>query len=120
MNTKYFHTKANMRRDRNKIDSLLALDGTWCCERATLDNLLTSHFKKINTSVETTDSYSFLQHIPRCILDEDNAELLLIPSESEIYDTLMSMEAWTSPGPNGFPPGFIRHYGIQLKRILFK
>ncbi|XP_026459687.1 uncharacterized protein LOC113360391 [Papaver somniferum] len=29
MNTKYFHTRANMRRSRNKIDSLLDPDGTW-------------------------------------------------------------------------------------------
>ncbi|XP_026398740.1 uncharacterized protein LOC113294563 [Papaver somniferum] len=72
MNTKY-HTRTNMRRSRNRIDSLLAPD------------------------------------------DEDNTKLLQIPSEAEIFDTLMSMEAWTSPGPDGFPPGFYQTQWNTIK-----
>ncbi|XP_026441448.1 uncharacterized protein LOC113340529 [Papaver somniferum] len=82
-NSKYFHIRVNRRRARNKIDSLLAPDGSWCLDRASIEN-----------------------HIPSCITEQDNEKLTKIPDDVEIYDALMSMQPWTSPGPDRFPPGF--------------
>ncbi|XP_026410598.1 uncharacterized protein LOC113305814 [Papaver somniferum] len=66
------------------------------------------------TSSSPADSSSFLQYIPQCITAEDNQQLEAIPTEKEIHSALMTMEPWTSPGPDGFPPGF---YQTQWKTV---
>ncbi|XP_026428152.1 uncharacterized protein LOC113324027 [Papaver somniferum] len=105
-NSKYFHTRVNHRRDKNKIDSLLALDGSWYQHRASIESLLITHFKNISTTSQPTDCYQFFQYISSCITDQDNEMLARISEDVEIYDALMKMKPWTSPGPDGFPPGF--------------
>ncbi|XP_026437407.1 uncharacterized protein LOC113335598 [Papaver somniferum] len=105
-NSKYFHIRVNHRRARDKIDSLLAPDGSWRQYRASIENVSITHFKKISTTSHPADSYHFLQHIPSCISEQDNEKLIKIPDDVEIYEALKSMQPWTSPMPDGFPPGF--------------
>ncbi|XP_026398476.1 uncharacterized protein LOC113294294 [Papaver somniferum] len=105
-NSKFFHIKANQGRVRNIIDSLQAPDGSWCQDRSSIEDLLVSHFKKISTTSKPGDSENFLQHIPSCISEQDNDALVSIPSNQEIFEALKLMDPWTSPGPDGFPPGF--------------
>ncbi|XP_026441678.1 uncharacterized protein LOC113340833 [Papaver somniferum] len=105
-NSKYFHIRANKRRSRNRIDALQSPNGTWCSDKASLEDLLSNHFHKIMSTSSPGSSYYFLKHIPSIITDAVNQELEAIPSEEEIYKALMTMEPWTSPGPDGFPPGF--------------
>ncbi|XP_026384100.1 uncharacterized protein LOC113279640 [Papaver somniferum] len=111
LNSKYFHIRMNRRKSRNKIDALLVPNGTWCNDRDSLSSLLKNHFQTIMTSSSPVDSSSFLQYILHCITEEDNHQLEAIPSEEEIHSTLMTMEPWTSPGPDGFPLASIKHNG---------
>ncbi|XP_026377899.1 uncharacterized protein LOC113272244 [Papaver somniferum] len=104
----------NRRKSRNKIDSLLAQDGTWGTDRDSLSSLLNNHFQKIMTTSTPADSHHFLQHIPQCITDEHNQELEAIPTDQEIHQALMTMEPWTSPGSDRFPPDF---YQTQWKLV---
>lgn len=105
-NSKYFHVRANRRKARNKIDALLYLDETWCSDKGSLENLLRNHFQNIMSTSTPTDSYYFLEHTPSLITDADNQELEAAPTDEEIYKALMTMDPWTSPGPDSFPPGF--------------
>ncbi|XP_026428428.1 uncharacterized protein LOC113324327 [Papaver somniferum] len=105
-NSKYFHIRDNHRRSRNKIDSLRAQNGTLCQNITLIEDLLVSHFKKISTTSNPADRHIFLQHIPNCISDQYNTYLVAVHSVQEIHEALSLMEPWTSPGPDGFPPGF--------------
>lgn len=58
------------------------------------------------TTSDPPNNQHFMNHIPQCISMEDNEALEVIPTEHEIYQALMTMDPWTSPGPDGFPPGF--------------
>lgn len=66
------------------------------------------------TTSNPPDNYYFLQHIPSLIIEEDNQELEVIPSEQENFNAFMSMDSWKSSGPNGFPLGF---YQSQWKTV---
>ncbi|XP_026459380.1 uncharacterized protein LOC113360043 [Papaver somniferum] len=91
-NSKYFHIRANYRKTRNRIDSLQAQDGTWCQDRTSIENILVSHFKKISTTSSPPDCQNFLQHVPNCISEQDNADLVAVPSVQEIHEALSLME----------------------------
>ncbi|XP_026415893.1 uncharacterized protein LOC113311267 [Papaver somniferum] len=60
LNSKYFHIRMNRRKSRNRIDSLLAPDGTWCNDRDSLAAILKNHFHNIMTSSTPADITSFL------------------------------------------------------------
>ncbi|XP_026416235.1 uncharacterized protein LOC113311638 [Papaver somniferum] len=113
-NSKYFHIRANQRRVRNKIESLQAPDESWYQDRTSIEQLLVYHFKNISSTSNPVDSYHFLEHIPACINQHDNNALISVPYEQEIYKSLISMDPWRSPGPDGFPPGF---YQTQWKVV---
>ncbi|XP_026410726.1 uncharacterized protein LOC113305951 [Papaver somniferum] len=110
MNSRYFHIRMNRRRSRNRIDSLMAPDGSWCSDRDSLSGLLKKHFQDIMITSDPPSSQHFLRHISL----EDNEALEAIPTEHEIYQALMKMEPWTSPVPDGLPPGF---YMSQLSVV---
>ncbi|XP_026420359.1 uncharacterized protein LOC113316382 [Papaver somniferum] len=111
-NSKYFHIRANQRRTRNNIDALQAQDGSWCQDRSSIEELLISHFSKISTSSNPTDSQLFLRHIPVCITSQENQELISIPSEAEIHQALMTMTHGLHRGQAVFHRAFIKHNGV--------
>ncbi|XP_026452117.1 uncharacterized protein LOC113352521 [Papaver somniferum] len=113
--SKYFHIRENQIRIRNKIDSLQAADGSWCQDRSSIESLLVSHFKNISSTSNPSVSSVFLQHISSCISEQDNVELVAIHTKLEIHQALMTIEPWTSPGPDGFPPGFYQSQWKILK-----
>lgn len=49
---------------------------------------------------------SYLNCIHPCISREDNLMLTGVPSSDEIRNIVFDMQPWTTPGPDGFPPGF--------------
>ncbi|XP_026396344.1 uncharacterized protein LOC113290979 [Papaver somniferum] len=75
-------------------------------DRESLEVLLKNHFMNIIKTSHPSNSADFLKYIHSCISEEDNEELEAIPSEQEIYNALMTMDPWKSPGPDVFPPGF--------------
>ncbi|XP_026430756.1 uncharacterized protein LOC113327850 [Papaver somniferum] len=105
-NTKLHHATANRRRSRNRIDALLDKNGAWCSDKNSLSSLFTEHFQEISTSSNPELNEDFLKHVKHVINSQDSDRLTTIPSETEIIDTLKSMDPWKAPGPDGFPPGF--------------
>ncbi|XP_026428365.1 uncharacterized protein LOC113324260 [Papaver somniferum] len=92
--------------DMNSNDSLTAL--------------LKNHFQVIMSTSSSSNNQHFLKHIPQCISAEDNQELEAIPTDQEIYQALMTMEPWTSSGPDGFPPRFYQTQWQLVKEDVCK
>ncbi|XP_026451251.1 uncharacterized protein LOC113351494 [Papaver somniferum] len=66
-------------------------------------------FKLGDRNTRTTspsNPVEYLDNIIPCITEEDNSMLTKIPTSEEIKVIVFSMQAWTTPVPDGFPPGF--------------
>ncbi|XP_026433495.1 uncharacterized protein LOC113330916 [Papaver somniferum] len=107
-NSKYFHTKTNRRRVRNNIDAIQDHANNRLLTREEISQHLTSHYKRINTSVQVVHDEGLFLLLPTIITEDDNNLLTRVPSHQEIHDTLKGMENWSAPGPEGFQAGFYK------------
>ncbi|XP_026428932.1 uncharacterized protein LOC113324863 [Papaver somniferum] len=105
-NTAYFHNKTNFRRKRTQIETIQNEMGIWLTEREEIAANLKSHFFKMSRTARPPNVGSYLDHIVPCITAEDKNMLNSIPSHEEVKNVVFSMQPWTTPVPDGFPPGF--------------
>nr|XP_009598929.1 uncharacterized protein LOC104094661 [Nicotiana tomentosiformis] len=74
---------------------------TWCDNR---DSPLTIWKRLDRTSLlktPTNTDFRALDCIERCITDDDNSRISTIPTVQEVTDTVLSIDANSSPGPDG-------------------
>ncbi|XP_026378244.1 uncharacterized protein LOC113272651 [Papaver somniferum] len=106
-NTKYFHTLANRRMFRKKIDCLCDNDGSWIDDNVEIEDMLVSHFEQVSKTSNPRFTNITFDIIPTVITTHDNSFLNRPPTSDEIFQTIknMNMNAWGPPGPDGFQPG---------------
>lgn len=68
--------------------------------------IATAHFHKAFSSQDHYIEDNILNCIPQLITCDDNESLCVIPSESDIRDTVFSMSVDSAPGPDGFTGAF--------------
>lgn len=79
----------------------------WLTYRVDIANNFKDHISVISRSTNPIILSDPMSAIQTYVSETDhNALLLSIPSESQIKDIAFKMKPWTSPGPDGFPPGF--------------
>ncbi|XP_026399356.1 uncharacterized protein LOC113295223 [Papaver somniferum] len=105
-NTRYFHTKANFRRKKTHIESLQDSTGIWLTDRYEIAINLRNHFSSIGKTSNPSTDPNLFDCVDTCVTNADNIWLMSLPSSEEIKQVVFSMKPWTSPGPDGFPPGF--------------
>ncbi|XP_026434672.1 uncharacterized protein LOC113332339 [Papaver somniferum] len=84
------------------------IDHKWVNDRVNLETLLVNNFSSIGTTSNPYRNTEILNCIDPCISDIDNLSLLRPVTKQEIINTINQMTPWTSPGPDGFPPGFYK------------
>lgn len=67
------------------------------------------HFENLFTVSPTVPDQVLMNLIPKVISDQDNADLLRIPTSDEVWMVVKSMKSNKSPGPDGFPVSFFKH-----------
>ncbi|XP_026429496.1 uncharacterized protein LOC113325844 [Papaver somniferum] len=105
-NTAYFHQKANFRKKRTQIECLKSDLGIWLDERHDIENELVRHFSNMRKTSNPPRSYDYPNNMDVKISDTDNAMLIAIPNADEVRKIVFDMKPWTTPSPDGFPPGF--------------
>ncbi|XP_026417206.1 uncharacterized protein LOC113312685 [Papaver somniferum] len=105
-NTAYFHNKTNFRRKTTQIDTIQNDMGIWLTDRADIAANLKSHFSKMSRTTMPPNPSTYLDYIMPCISNEENNMLTGIPTHEEVKNVIFSMQPWTTPGLDGFPPGF--------------
>lgn len=95
-------------------------NGQWSKDRNQLEDLLVNHFSSIGTTSNPFRNRDFLNCIDPCISNADNDKLLSPITLQEVRDTIKQMASWSSPGPDGFPPGFYKQNMELVENDIFK
>jgi hypothetical protein len=110
-NTHFFHNSLIQRRNRNKIVSLKAQDGSTKVKKEDIEKELLHHFQnllsepRINRKEAIT---KITEAIPRLVPPEKSRALMRPASIEEVEDIVKSMASGKSPGPDGFTADFFQ------------
>ena len=107
-NSKFFHLSTIIQRRRNNIDAIKKEDGSWISDPKHIRQLFLENFK-LQYTHEEVNFPSHLEHLLLpCITEDENENLLAIPSPEDIKATLFQMQDLKAPGPDGFPALFYK------------
>ncbi|XP_026379960.1 uncharacterized protein LOC113274788 [Papaver somniferum] len=118
INTKYFHLKTLKRRKRNQIDCLLNQNGEILKQKPQIAKELKMHFENLFTVSPTVPDQELMNLIPKVIYDQDNADLLRIPTSDEVWMVVKSMKSNKSSGPDVFPLNVSQRIKIFLWKCI--
>lgn len=109
-NTGFFHAATRTRRIINSIPVLEDTQGGAVYEESDITRLISEYFTQI---FKTNGNASFLQIqnlLDRLVTPEMNERLIMIPSDSEIREAVLSINGNKAPGPDGFSATFYQSY----------
>lgn len=109
-NTKFFHLTTLVRRRRNFIAEIKDDDGNRLCNMEEIRAYFTRKFVEVYQSAQPRVPANLDGLIQPCISTEENDEITRIPSEDEIKKIVFDMNPLKTPGLDGMPGLFYRHY----------
>lgn len=111
-NTSYFHARATVGKQVNKINGLENKNGQWVKEKHALEGVVDSYFRELchSTRPYEGDMEAVLQEVvPR--LSEEDAHLLSQPfTDIEVKEAISSMSPLKSHSLDGYPAFFYQKY----------
>lgn len=110
LNTHFFHSVANQRKESNRIKSLDDDNGVRHISSMEFCKVVSTYFENLFKDV-AADYEPVMQVVDRVVTDEVN-ELLMVPfKEEEFKHAIFQMKADKSPGPDGFNPVSFINFG---------
>jgi hypothetical protein len=88
--------------------------------RRDIGDCFVNNFKNLFTSSNPMLPAEFLDLFDCSISDGDNQLLCAMPTDSEIYESLLSLGRKKAPGPDGCTALFYVKYWNHIKRHCFK
>lgn len=108
-NTRYFHSRATHRYQRNRIKALENSRGEKCVDENGIANILVDFYQNLFASSSLNWIKEALEATPRVVMEEMNQALVAPFEKAEVDIALSQMEALKTPGPDGMPPLFFQH-----------
>ncbi|BFG25212.1 hypothetical protein CerSpe_114860 [Prunus speciosa] len=109
-NTRFFHQRANTRKQRNNIQGLIDSNGIWKEESAAVQEIVVDYFTHLFTSNCRRREDIILNTVDPCLTPTMNASLLIDFTEQEVKHAVFQMYPTKAPGPDGMPPVFFQKY----------
>lgn len=102
-NTKWFHSRANQRRKRNRIEGLLNDDNEWVSDCSEIGKLATNYFNHLfGTSRPRHEAIKdILIYIENKIPEESKSDMDRPFTKEEVEVAVKSMNPSKAPGPDG-------------------
>ncbi|KAI0494214.1 hypothetical protein KFK09_024345 [Dendrobium nobile] len=116
-NTKYFHALVNKKKSLNFINKVKDENGNWIEEDMLHDSVIryfTNMLDKKTDIIPMVNSHL----IENTISDEDNLSLTVAPTENEIYLAVMSINANSTVGTEGYTSIFFQKCWHIIKNDL--
>ncbi|CAB4269397.1 unnamed protein product [Prunus armeniaca] len=109
-NTRFFHQRANMRKQRNHIHGLTDSNGVWKEDSAAVQEIVVDYFTYLFTSNCRRKEDILLNTVEPCVTPAMNASLFTGFTEQEVKQAVFQMYPTKAPGPDGMPPVFFQKY----------
>ena len=119
-NTKFFHTTANNRHRKNRIEGISDLEGRWREDRVEVENIILEYFTEIYSTTYPTEFEASLSTVGSRVSEAMNAELLRDFKEEEVWRALMQMHPTKSQARMVCPLYFFKSIGMCWVLRLFK
>lgn len=117
-NTKFFHLSTIIKRQRNLINAIKTENQTWVYEHNEIGNYFLNNFKELYRSENTMTPQELEDLFTPIVTQEENTELIKIPTSKEIRNVVMKMPRLKTPGPDGMPTLFYNHYWDTVSPLL--
>eukprot|EP00253_Pinus_taeda_P005552 PITA_05552 len=120
-NTAFFHKQATVRKVGNNVTMINDEEGCPQKSQEAIKQIASAYYNTPLTETKETKDYSdLLQHMPKGINEDINANLTKEINEEEIHDAIWALQPDKAPGPDGFPICFYRTYWGIIKKYLVK
>lgn len=113
-NTSFFHAKATIRDQVNKIIGLRDASGSWTEDKQQMEAVVDSYFPSLFSSMNPEDGEirEVLQSLEPRLSEEDTIALSHPFTEQEVKDALSNMSPMKSPGRMVIWLSFTKNIGI--------
>lgn len=113
-NTSFFHAKATIRDQVNKIIGLRDASGSWTEDKQQMEAVVDSYFPSLfsSTNPEDGEIREVLQSLEPRLSEEDTIALSHPFTEQAVKDALSSMSPMKSPGRMVIWLSFTKNIGI--------
>ncbi|KAK9949445.1 hypothetical protein M0R45_004967 [Rubus argutus] len=108
-NTSFLHNMVKIRKLHRPLVSL-RVGSIVLHDNDLISAQVVQHFKQAFTQDTSISNTGLVEKIiPHLVTNDENLMLLALPSVEEITTTVKSMDAYSSPGPDGFGGIFFHH-----------
>ncbi|XP_026400167.1 uncharacterized protein LOC113296042 [Papaver somniferum] len=121
-NTAFFLSTMRIRKAYNNISELEDTEGNLVTGQDQISYILVSHYQKKFEKKNVAFDDELFDVIPKVLTDEDNVFLDAIPSQDEIKNAVLGMNADSAPRPDGFPGSLYKFaweiIGMELVEVI--
>ena len=114
-NTRFFHSRATLRKRRNCIKNIRNQADEMCTGQEQIAATFVEFFKKLFTSSTPDVNSEDLDSIPQVVTGEMNEILVGEFQAWEVDAALNQMAPLKAPGPDGMPPLFFQNFWHLVK-----
>ncbi|XP_059294842.1 uncharacterized protein LOC132047883 [Lycium ferocissimum] len=117
-NSKFFHAHVKGGRKIFELKRIRNSQGQWLGNEKEVAKEAVGFFQAQFHETVVPTQFDILKHVPSMISNEQNEELVAVPTKEEVKQAVFGLNSASASGPDGFTePRFSKHAGMLLVMI---